>query len=281
MIKKYINSLIEENYPIKITQAHLDKYLLKTASLDQDESERLRLLAIALEYEQFRDGWSGFKKIYEKALKHDSENQEALYSYAISGLEWIEEDKTKSFKERVQIAEECINVLMTRTRGDLLDKSRANHILGLLYYNHPLREKEFTKYKERALSHFEKANELDKSSQITKLFIGHCYDDLKNWKEAITWYLEVNPERLLEENKDWKWRIYKLEEQIAFCYLKQGEMMKAKSKIINLFGMLELEDNTLDSVANLEEGVKIVQHLEDESLQNRMNDLLNKFGLMD
>jgi lipopolysaccharide biosynthesis regulator YciM len=67
---------------------------------------------------------------------------------------------------------------------------------------------------------FAAALERDASHMMAQLYLGHCCQDDRKWREALDSYSRVDQEQLA---RDWpRWRTEKLREQIAFCYLKCG-----------------------------------------------------------
>lgn len=70
----------------------------------------------------------------------------------------------------------------------------------------------------KALSFFEKSINSEPDYYISNYYLGHCYQDLGEYEQAIEHYLKVNQERL---KKDFPlWRFVLLFELIGFCYWK-------------------------------------------------------------
>ncbi len=96
------------------------------------------------------------------------------------------------------------------------------HIWGLLYYF--LNTNDRAKDLSIAMDKFSAAIECSKENFLARLYLAHCFHDLKIYQKAIENYLLVNAEKLTEFNL---WRYVKLLEQVGYCYHQIHQEEKA------------------------------------------------------
>lgn len=268
-----IELFIKDNSPIEVTNERLEEFLIQTKELDFSESEVIRRLAITLEKEEFKNGWKGLSQLYEFAHQKNTQDIFLLHSWAIATLAWIDPYQTSDDQQRIEIAQQGEDILLQALALDN-HNSDIHHALGLLYYNHPARFDDLTKYISKALHHFLLAPDL----QIAQLYAAHCYDDLQDWQNAYNSYLKVVAEKLLQESQYWQWRIIKMEEQIALCAAILGREAEAKTRLSDFMTKIELmsEDERLDLVMNFDEAVRAMEVLKDRGLIMRLKSLIQQ-----
>jgi len=278
-----ICSFTQDEERIIVTDKKIADFLASDHGLDLDDAELLRRLCISLEQEEFDEGWQGLKKIYIAAEKADPQNINVLHSFAISATDWFEEWQTSDMSERMRIAYDGEQALI---RAMIIDPEDADlvYTLGLLYYDHPGRLGPESEYEEKALNCFIKATEKDPDLQMAYLYKAHCYHDLEDWFSAYNSYLQVDCDRLLSEHPEWRWRVFKRNEQLALCAAKLGKTEEAKERFSAFFDEIEhlSPDDTFDDVVNMDETVQaFTTVINDPSLYSRMINLLKKLNLSD
>jgi len=86
------------------------------------------------------------------------------------------------------------------------------YIWGLIYYSIS------SEPTENSMAKFIKSIQIDPTQYISRLYLGHTYQDREDWHNAIEEYLKVDQERLGNEYDIW--RVAYLNEQIGYCYWK-------------------------------------------------------------
>ncbi|MGH1386649.1 tetratricopeptide repeat protein [Kordia sp.] len=101
---------------------------------------------------------------------------------------------------------------------------KQNYVMGLFFYEdyNENTSKDILKEQTRkAISFFEKSISADENYYMSNLYLGHCYQDLQQYKKAIYYYLKVDQNKLQEEFP--LWRFVLLFELVGFCYWKIGK----------------------------------------------------------
>lgn len=96
-----------------------------------------------------------------------------------------------------------------------------NYIMGLFHYKDYDEKTSKDLMHERtnkALSFFQISLESDPNYYMSNYYLGHCYQDLGQYKKAIEYYLKVNQNKLKSDFP--LWRFVLLFELIGFCYWK-------------------------------------------------------------
>lgn len=230
----------------------LQAFLQATSSLALPPAERLRQLTIHLQHEKFAEGWQGMRKIFLAAIQEEEPDWKLYHSWGIIVLDYSQKWTEPDLSRRLKFATEGISVL-----HQALELSPANsdiaHVLGYLYYNHPLRSEKKRHYRNSAREWFSRAVEWNPQNDIAQLYKAYCYHDAGDWQRAIEAYSGVNQQRLQEE---WpKWRAVKLREQLAYCYAKAGDIEEANRRFTIFLDYVEKlnEEAFEDEVITLNE----------------------------
>lgn len=263
--------------PVVVTREKLDAFLNVTAHLDSTAADRLRQLAIELEYRTFADGWAGLRSIYATAADLEPANPRVLHSWGISAMHCAEDDR-RSADERRSLSEEAERQFLAALRM-LPRESRIAHSLGVLHYSHPWTHERSEENRVRALGWFEQAVAWDATNAIAHLYIAHCYHDVSDWPRAIAAYERVDLDRL---SRDWPaWRAVKCREQLAACYAAAGDLDEARGRIVAWLDEVESWDEVAleENVINVHELVDTLTNLlPDEALRERTRNLIRRMG---
>ncbi|CAN97661.1 hypothetical protein sce7492 [Sorangium cellulosum So ce56] len=234
-----LNAWIDERGWEKLGTAELEAldltaYLRKTAHIDLAPTERLRRLAIALEYqltlsEQPR-GWLALERIYTAGRALDPDDAEIEVSRAVTA-----ELCASCVDDRPEVRRRMI--FAGRTAAERAVQLRPNDAgaqvaLGMLHYSFQYGSIE------SALACFEAAAVLDPSSGWARLYRAHCLHDLGRWSEAAQAYFEVDPSFFVGPNA---WRYDLLREQRAWCLLQAGERDQALAEFLGIMQRYELQ----------------------------------------
>ncbi len=271
-------SVFEGEGDIRVTVDSIRAFLDATAGIHESPVESLRQLAIRLESGQFEHGWKGLRAIYEAAAAADPGAAIVLHSWGIAAVAWMEEWKTASMPERVEIAHEAERVL---TRAlDLAPRTPCfAHSLGLLFYNHPERPRDEQGHLDRAIRWFAQAVEWEPRLDIAQLYLAHCFHDRQDWARAISEYERVDLGRLAAE---WPaWRAFKCREQLAHCYARLGRSEEALRRFSELLDEIEWmsAEAADDLITDLDDLVDAVTGpLHDDRLRLRVKKLANRLA---
>ncbi len=242
--------------PINVTSERLHEFLVNTQTIDWPPGERLWLLAIGLEYEEFETGWDGLRRIYQAAADAvPADNPElraqVLRSWGISAQVYYDSERTvPDLQDRIAIAQEARQVLHEAL--DLTpEDSQIAYVLGFVDYFHPSRDDDDEKHLSSAIEWFQRALEWDTENFMARLYLAHCFHDREDWLRAIAEYEKVDLEKLAQERAIW--RSVKCREQLAHCYAHAGNHDKA----IGLFRAFLDDADSLDEDALLDHFVHV------------------------
>jgi tetratricopeptide (TPR) repeat protein len=271
---------------VQVTPAKIETFLNETQDLELPASERLRKLAIALEYRQFEEGWQGLHKIYRAAAEANPRDTNIFHSWGISALHAFEVKWGTEKADRMAIASEAEQVLAKAL--ELAPRSSpAAYTLGLVYYNYlslvyedeQSRLEDTAGYHAKAITWFRKALEWDPDNVWAQLYLAHCYHDEKDWGRAIEAYEKVDQERLVREWPHRRWRALKCREQLAACYAWNGNEEEAVRRFSRFLDEVEAMDDKTEeeAVVNLDELVEAVtQKLDHPELLQRTRALAER-----
>ncbi len=267
-----------------VTMPILDNFLAETSDLELEPSERLRRLAITLEFEEFVDRWSGLRFIYDCAIQENPDNVTCYHSFAISALEWFEEDRNQNIEDRISIAsaaEEKIKLAITKKPED----PDLYYTYGLLLYHYPIDVSEKgKKYIELALQQFKWVLELNQNHQMAALYKAHCLHDQGQWKNAFEAYSQVNSKILLEQYPNWQWRTLKMQEQMALCCARMGDVKHSTTILSMYLDTLESlnDEEAIDDVADLDDSVMLLTEIiENSELFFRLRKIIKRLDMED
>jgi len=266
------------NGPVRVTPEKLRDFLTATHDLDLPPAARLRSLAIQLETEEFDQGWTGLRAIYEAAAEADPADALVLHSWGISATHWADKAKTPSTSGRAAIVSEAERVLHAALELAPGDSSVA-HALGWLNYIHPATAEATEKQRSEALNWFERAVQWDPGNTLSQLYISHCFHDRKDWRRAISEYEKVDLDRL---PRDWPaWRAVKCREQLAQCYAYAGDRAESLRRFTAFLDEADAWDkeSAEERIINLDELVKAATDiLMDPKLLRRARLLAERLG---
>jgi tetratricopeptide (TPR) repeat protein len=274
-------SIFDREQVVCLSRDNLDAFLALTVDTGVSASERLRQLAIKLEYRSsgIQYGWEALRSIYELAAKLAPGDFRIYHSWGITATAWSRHWYTADLSERSAIAleaERAFYKALDRSPND----SRIAHSLALLYYDHPQREGPGNTYKAQAIFWFNQAVEWDPGMVIAQLYLAHCFHDEKDWSRAISAYEKVDQVRLARE---WPgWRAVKCREQLAHCYAMSGQAEQAKSLFSRFLDEIEQmnECTAKETVVNVCELVDALLHkLDEPELLRRTREQVMRLGL--
>lgn len=116
------------------------------------------------------------------------------------------------------------------------------YIWGLTYYNS---DDDCEHHLDLALEKFLQAFELNSTHFMACLYVAHCYQDKRNFQQALKYYVLVNQEELRAFQI---WRYVKLIEQIGFCHHRLGNPglgRKQFVKVLEWYRKLPIEDRAV------------------------------------
>ncbi len=277
-LKHAIELFVEGMMQIDVTDNFISAFLKATEVIQLPKEERLRQLAIVLENEKFTDGWKGLLRIYDAALQENPTDLDIYHSIGVSAGEWCEDWKEPDLAKRKAAT---VDGKAAVTEGLKLDPKDGDlsYVMGSLFYNEPFEgEAERVEKNEIAYHWFCRAVEVG-AAEIAKLYRAHCLHDLHRWDEAIVAYESVNQLKLELELATW--RVYKLKEQIAYCYAQAGQQEKSITLFLDFIDEISHlardEDFVLYHIVNLFELVEAVTKiLHDDELLRRTRELVKQ-----
>lgn len=210
----------------EIERLDLDGYLQETGAIDSPAHERLRRLAMYVEYRcswnapQPR-GFTALDRIYRRALRlcgADRETAGVQVSRAISAWECAgslllgDPEDNEVVATRRRLLGQAYSALQDAIARDP-DDAHAHFILGRVHYE------DLDSSRTEALRYFERASELDPDDGAALLYRAHCLQDLRRWSEAARSY-EAVPRSYFTGSAQRRYVV--LLEQQAFCSMKAG-----------------------------------------------------------
>ncbi|HMW03101.1 MAG TPA: hypothetical protein PKE58_23380 [Acidobacteriota bacterium] len=289
LFRKAVRSFTDESV-VYVSSPALEAFLDETNTIDLPAEERLRRLAVALEYETLEHGWDSLHLIYQTAAQINPHNPRVFHSWGISACTWLEGWICPTSAKRVAIAVEAEQVLL-KALELAPHNSFIAYTLGQVFCNHPLLEDDQPNFLSQAIRWFHAAVSWDPENVIAQLYLAHCFHDLallddhpQHWEQAIIEYRKVDQARLA---RDWpEWRAVKCREQLAACLAGAGKEPEAIQSISNFLDELEAfepdEFGQHDAIVNLDELVWIVTHkLPHSELIRRARIQVKRFGFED
>lgn len=197
-----------------------ERFCLETSDIPLSCAERLRQLAIWLSAMQpIPDvGWRPFERLYDEARRFDPTDVRVPHSRGITALDFAELAESDADAHAMfAIARASFEEALALAPDD----AEIHVDLGLSIYFTP--DGEAT----RALAHFERALELAPDNPRAQLYRAHCLQDRGDFAAAISAYEAVDRQALASALHPW--RVSKLREQLALCYLRVGDQARARS----------------------------------------------------
>jgi tetratricopeptide (TPR) repeat protein len=184
------------------TAVDLDRFARETSHLDVSLGERLRQLAIHLEYSRGVHAWSVLAPVYAASLRADPDNADAWSSAAIA--RWHNDADTQT------VAEAC--VASCRRAVALAPADGHPHgVLGMLLYQ--------AGHLDEAITVLQHAIGLGRVGW-PHLWLAHALHDLERWPEAAAAYAEIPAAALPPQAS---WRLQLAREQRAACLYRAGQ----------------------------------------------------------
>ncbi|MCB9764369.1 MAG: tetratricopeptide repeat protein [Alphaproteobacteria bacterium] len=208
-----LNATLEDLQRIDLTD-----YLRRTAEVDLSPAERLRQLAIALEFDAHWHpqprGWLALARIYDLAERLDPEDWGVPHSRGISAMECAEDpldEHPETSHPLYDVAREAFLRALAPSNEDI----DVLHALGdLCYYDR-------RNPKEDAIAWYDRVLEKDPKHAWANLYRAHALHDLERWSEAVAAYDAVNP---AEFQGPPSWRMHLLVEQRGQCRYRAGDV---------------------------------------------------------
>ena len=193
----------------------LDDYLRATSQFEVPAEERLRLLAVELEFQVYCESklrsWAALDRIYQLALRLAPS---AAWTHASRGISAAElANMTDDADEAARLFAKAYEALL---RASDLAPDDADIAYGLGHAIYMDR----TRGVEEALQHFDRGLKLDPHHGWAALYRAHCLQDLERWTEAAVAYTEVPMDQFTGPPS---WRMDLLVEQRGWCRLMAGD----------------------------------------------------------
>jgi tetratricopeptide (TPR) repeat protein len=201
---------------------------------------------------------------------------------AVSGVEWMEKNIMESYEKRLEISL-YITYFIKPAINKFPDFENLRYLYDYILYNHPERKSDNEKYINLALEQFSSAIDINSTFEMAKLYNSHCLHDLNTWQEAYQSYKMVDCAKFAHKHPEWVWRIYKLQEQIALCLAKTGNIQGAEEILNSYFGNLEsLSCEESDEIVDLDGSVSILTEISNSALLlERPKRFIIKFNIME
>ncbi len=220
-------------------------FLQRTGDLPIEPSERLRRLAIELEWIGMREGeqpraWLALDRIYAAAHRLDPNAWLVLHSRGISATECATlGDPPAAARRRILDAGARA---FHDARALVPDEHDVAYSMGQLLYRDP------DASCEDALRWFRRALEGNETPDRAwaQLYVAHCLHDLERYEEAMVAYARVDA-HAFDGPRQWRYAL--LLEQHAECRLLAGDIAGAEAEFLRLVERYEslpvLEDALL------------------------------------
>lgn len=216
----------------------LKPFLQNTANSELEPDEKLRILAIHWEDDcalmDQPKGWNILKRIYREALSYDSTWGTQYHSMSLSARAcagWLKDSDPQReiiYKEARSICREGLAVAPDNAPLHL-SIGRCEYGLG---------------NSEQAMFHFEDAIEIDSKLMWAVLYRAHCFHDLEKWADAVVAYEAVD----LSFFKGYQqWRADLSRDQLAECYLRNGQREQALAGFLAALKRYESNAGTLEN----------------------------------
>jgi hypothetical protein len=192
----------------------------------------------------------------------------------------MDEDRA-TLVERVSIFENAQRFIRQAIRLRLVNADLF-YIYGNLLYVHPEKNADTqSEHTEFAINQFDVALRLDPTHSMARLYKAHCLHDLERWQDAVQNYMMVDPQRLLEENPYWKWRTLKMQEQMALCCVKAGELDHSIAILSRYFDELDelTDDEGIYDVVNLDDAFQVLQEIDQPAFWQRFQKIVDRLEM--
>lgn len=90
--------------------------------------------------------------------------------------------------------------------------AETNFAVGLVMYNSHTEDKKYGKY---AVEYLRKTLEINPKHELSKLYLGHYFYDIKDYEKALTYFQNIDKDFFTKINQNW--RTLKLNELILCC----------------------------------------------------------------
>lgn len=259
-----------------IAELDVNKYLKLVKDINLPLAEKLRQFAIYLEHNYIDDSayevWQKIKTFYNAASEQEPNNTTVLLSFGISATFYAEiENNPILQKEIFADGKKSLIKAIEMNPND----SNILYALGLNEYMNSNGDID------QALIWFQKAVTIDTNNYMAQLYVGHCHFDKKQWKNALEAFLKIDKEKL---SLEWpRWRLHKLNELIAYCCAKIGQIETAIQVCSELLAIYESynKDNWQEELIYPDELVDIISTELKAFLYTRLCKCLKKLDILD
>ena len=203
-----IKSLVDSLPLQELDLLNIDDFIEKTNAINLSVDERLRQLAIFLEWASFETTerkWRIIQKIYDLATEINPTNHLIFKSKGITASELFSETKDKNLKE----------LLFAQADSAFEHAIRLEPEDAYIYFHWG--KLHYAINYELAVQKFLQAVELDKTYTEALLYLGYCYFDLNQWQQALYYFEQVNEETIQDF-----WERTKRHELIGCCLVEVG-----------------------------------------------------------
>jgi tetratricopeptide (TPR) repeat protein len=219
-------------YPQIPDCTNLQEFLEESSAFDMPPAERLRRWAIYLDERghgmDVHQKWNLLRNTYAYAAELDRADVLVLKSWGVSSRRCAQREQAPILKREMFADAERAYASAIELAPN--DADIAYH-LGYTIYTNP------DSNVQDALSWFRKAVSLDSSHAMAWLYVGHCLQDMRDWRGALEAYLKVDQEALA---RAWPiWRTNNVRMMIGYCNLKMGQHADALKIFSQLLDELE------------------------------------------
>ncbi|KIG16152.1 hypothetical protein DB30_04870 [Enhygromyxa salina] len=209
----------------RVDQLHtldLRAFIRECADPRYDPGDRLRRLAIHLDERGLTwrprplQQWEIFARIYAESERLGPDDPRLFHARALTAVElgWHLEPNDRARPRLMKIATSAV------LRGLELDDADADlhYLAGFVCYMDAPSDTA------RALSHFDRALELEPGDAWAGLYRAHCLHDLEQWTEAVAAYAAIEAADF-GEGKAWRRELAR--EQRGYCLWRSGDQGRA------------------------------------------------------